>query len=834
MNYIGTKYGGSSRESIEKGEVLVVEMEAPPDFQTEEEYTKHVASLSFSEAKMFKQDEEDYAKYRRSVRTNLLMVYNFLLSVCEKGLQTRLKAEPTLDKPPKGMNRTVNLWNLIEKICNGNSMSMMDDAMGNLMTGIYDFLLLQGDDFNNPADFTKQFINWYEVAKRGGFLLVSGELRDKMIEEMDARNDILSDTYIALEAWRDADMDTKEGPIACTRGYIALTDAFATRVMLKRCGDRYKHMRNEYHNGYLQGTMSYPNNLGTLSRLLEFYRPPIAEKSGNQGNGEQHVQQGNGKPGRDLDAEQHYSNGRQHPCFRCERMGCMNRTCKETTKADGSPVNSQEVIDKKFKDLEDLSKKKKNEGTGEQQMIEADVIPSSDKLLEAEEEHDGYVHTAFGFLQDADVIPLRFADDVVAIKTKNKEQVEYAFWQDGAKITINHNSHEIILDVTELSSNHVYNQVAAMSKRLQQEDLTEEEWARLARKLWEVLLDSQSTCDIFVNAAFLKNIRKCDWALRLRTQTGECRVTQIGDLPGVGTVWFYPEGIANILGQFNMAVYSDWDIDYSTKTFKKTQKIKDLSFKCVTKEGYQVCFEPTRQGLHVLDCSDKFGIDKENNGCVFGKEITDNGTDFGKKMFRTLPGESFTEIGEAPKEEQKQSGTELTGVPNKEELARALLAGVTEDVSSRTELLKDAIDTIEKSKKRYCKRDQDMALKVRRFEHVAGHPSYKTLIRSAVTNGIKNSPITRRDIIISAEMLGRSRYSIQGKTTKTQPEAVDTSNMVKVPQEILNNYGPVELCVDVMHCNNIPFLTTVSKWVHYGTIMAVDNMKAATLEGAIQ
>lgn len=74
--------------------------------------------------------------------------------------------------------------------------------------------------------------------------------------------------------------------------------------------------------------------------------------------------------------------------------------------------------------------------------------------------------------------------------------------------------------------------------------------------MWTILLDSQSTCDVIVNAELISNIRECDWTLKLQTQAGSCKVKMIRDMKGVGTVWFYPKRVANILLQFRMATYS--------------------------------------------------------------------------------------------------------------------------------------------------------------------------------------------------------------------------------------------------------------------------------------
>ena len=78
-----------------------------------------------------------------------------------------------------------------------------------------------------------------------------------------------------------------------------------------------------------------------------------------------------------------------------------------------------------------------------------------------------------------------------------------------------------------------------------------------------------------------------------------------------------------------------------------------------------------------------------------------------------------------------------------------------------------AIDSIEANRDQFIKRDQQKGDVFRRFQHVASFPSDKTILHSASTNGIKNNPITGRDVQISIDMLGPSKHAAQGKTTRT-------------------------------------------------------------------
>ena len=193
-----------------------------------------------------------------------------------------------------------------------------------------------------------------------------------------------------------------------------------------------------------------------------------------------------------------------------------------------------------------------------------------------------------------------------------------------------------------------------------------------------MLCNNQSTLNMIVTKEFLLNICWCRWTLCLRTQTSMCKIDQIGDLPGVGTVWYYPDGVANILLHHKLITDSKCSIDHSSCRFEQSGDVQDLSIDCVTSEGFKVCFFPTAAGLHVMDCLSHYK--KGTPMYIFGKKVTDNSVQGGDAMCNT----SSKAISDAGK---------LNNL--------------------------DSINTVANSKTHFSWRDQAKAKLVQRFQHIS-------------------------------------------------------------------------------------------------------------------
>ena len=270
-----------------------------------------------------------------------------------------------------------------------------------------------------------------------------------------------------------------------------------------------------------------------------------------------------------------------------------------------------------------------------------------------------------------------------------------------------------------------------------------------------VLLDNQSTVNIFWNDMFLVNIRKSSKPLLLYTNAGNTIINEIGELPGVGTVWLHREGIANILSFHQVQENNGFEIDYSSRADKNGRR--DKSFRIETAEHTLKSFIPDGRGLYYLECKSEFGAGKSNT--VFGSNISN-----------------------------------------------------TENILTRSKMVPEVtmaehgIETIEGNKAKFTKRDVKKADIVRRFQHVAGHPSDQTIIHMATKRTIKDNPIVPRDVRIANKILGPSVYSIKGKRTFRGKDVVETNDIIPIPKTIEEHYMNLTIAADVLHVNQIPIL----------------------------
>ena len=206
---------------------------------------------------------------------------------------------------------------------------------------------------------------------------------------------------------------------------------------------------------------------------------------------------------------------------------------------------------------------------------------------------------------------------------------------------------------------------------------------------------------------FLVDIRKTNKRLELHTNTGGTIINEVGELPGVGTVWVHQKGIANILSFHNIQNVNGFEIDYTSRPNKSG--VRDNAFYVETPDKIHRKFVPGGRGFYYLDYAQDFGVGKSN--IVFGPSIINTESNF------------------------------LT--PSKPSPSKPSSSGVSLQ-----------IETVVHNVLR--------AELVRHLQHIAAHPSDKTIIHMATKNTIKDSPIVLRSLgLVCIWYQGQMHISIQ-------------------------------------------------------------------------
>jgi hypothetical protein len=136
------------------------------------------------------------------------------------------------------------------------------------------------------------------------------------------------------------------------------------------------------------------------------------------------------------------------------------------------------------------------------------------------------------------------------------------------------------------------------------------------------------------------------------------------------------------------------------------------------------------------------------------------------------------------------------------------------------------LTTVKDKMKFLSKRQQEQAERARGLLEVMGIPTVDNLKAMIRMNLIKNNVVTTEDVNLATKAYGLDISGIKGKTTRQKPTTVE-SNIVKIPDELLDIQQDLKVSMDGMTVNSLKFRTAISLDLCYRTAQYVTNSVAS-------
>jgi hypothetical protein len=331
-------------------------------------------------------------------------------------------------------------------------------------------------------------------------------------------------------------------------------ERYVSYAFLLQSGNQHGKLKVDLQNDFTTGDNRYPKNRQQTLHLLDKYSKTAVSKV-TQSEGTSFAQRsgrgrGRGRNGRSGNKKIHDNLDKEYwkntTCYKCEKKGHPANKCpnKSNNDDDEKSVASAASSFKKLK--KDFKSMKKASTTVNTQL---EKLKEADSGLFGSEDDDEQSH----FQMDA---AIQFAQ----VDKEFEPAIANLFKRAGSSVKI---------DLREV-----------------------------------ILLDSQSTMDLFCNAALVSKTRKSTASMRLKSNGGAMVVTRKATMPGYNKdIWFSTRAIINIIAWSNLIQQYRVTYDSDDKMFvvhRESQGKPKMEFVCTS-----VDYTITIQGTKIILLSSK-------------------------------------------------------------------------------------------------------------------------------------------------------------------------------------------------------------------------------------
>ena len=137
------------------------------------------------------------------------------------------------------------------------------------------------------------------------------------------------------------------------------------------------------------------------------------------------------------------------------------------------------------------------------------------------------------------------------------------------------------------------------------------------------------------------------------------------------------------------------------------------------------------------------------------------------------------------------------------------------------------IETVKDKTNQYIRWNYNRAIQAQKLENIIMRPGFKTF-KDIFIQHLNDCSVTVADVDAAIDILGPNLWSLKGKTVRRGNPHVE-AGIDLVPQQIIQLYHYVQLTMDIMFVNKIPFFITLSCMIKFGTVVALPNRQVPTV-----